>query len=237
MAHSRPSLDSPSPPPPPRRATMPIPIPASSKTALSSTTIPPTQIHRRSSGSSDSSTTSCERDHRVSSGGFAAFTSMSPSQFYGRSPDQRSPAGFSQPALFANYSFSSSTFPSSLFHFDNAYNNTRRPRRHSCDCISTPDSHDYTGYRPLSPRASASSSAVAAAADDAHSFVTCDHHHHRRQSVAVCFAPQDENAPCFEKGNRMVLEKPSKPNRRLSGHFARPPSPTGERILQGEFTF
>ncbi|KAK7203641.1 hypothetical protein BZA70DRAFT_282974 [Myxozyma melibiosi] len=214
------------PSPPPRRATVPIPIPIPISSSLSSATISASQVHRRRASFTG------DHDPRSPPALSALAGGMSPSQFYGRSPEQHSPAGFSQfhhhphPPFAANYSLTtaSSTFaPSSSL-------NHPAPDAFSRKSPEFPPSPTLSA----SPRSSFSSPSQP---EPQNHIVSCDHHHHRRQSVAVSFSPEAENAPCFERGNCMILEQGPSPGRRLSGRFARPPSPTGERILQGEFSF
>ncbi|KAK9469928.1 hypothetical protein V1512DRAFT_257349 [Lipomyces arxii] len=98
-------------------------------------------------------------------------------------------------------------------------------------------SHSHSHIWPPSPPSSNNSppdrsSYMTAPASEV---VMCDHHHHRRQSVAVKFKRQD-SAIVDDAKSYMVIEQHPR-ERRLSGHFARPPSPTGERILKGEISF
>ncbi|KAK9239996.1 hypothetical protein V1525DRAFT_424191 [Lipomyces kononenkoae] len=218
-----PPQSSPSSPSAKKSMPIPIPIPTGSKSALSQgTIISPTQIHRRASlpcwpppnsppGSTPAFSGIDQRRATTSN----AMMQFSPS-LYGCSPEQRSPAGFQrfQYPLAANFSLSSSVGsgkPNNSFGFP----------------PSPPSSVGSSAFANQSPTSPVSPD-----------YVVCDHHHHRRQSTAVRFRPQDNEPPHDDAHQPPATQDTSRRrDRRLSGGFARPPSPTGERILKGEVSF
>ncbi|KAJ8102282.1 hypothetical protein POJ06DRAFT_249259 [Lipomyces tetrasporus] len=226
MSSSSPSppRSSPSSPSSKKSMPIPIPIPTGSKTALTQgAIISPTQIHRRASlpcwpppNSPPQPGPSFRIDNRRATTTNAGVMQFSPS-LYGCSPDQHSPAGFQrfQYPFAANFSLASA-----------AGAGTAKPAQPRGFPPSPPSSAG-----PTSPNQSPTSSV-------APGYVVCDHHHHRRQSIAVRFRPQDNTNDSAVDDSRPAANNETRPrDRRLSGGFARPPSPTGERILQGEVSF
>ncbi|KAK9386766.1 hypothetical protein V1515DRAFT_603832 [Lipomyces mesembrius] len=218
MSSRSPPQSSPSSPSSKKSMPIPIPIPTGSKSALAQgAIISPTQIHRRASlpcwprPNSPPVVPSVAADHRRATTSNAVMQ-FSPS-LYGCSPDQRSPAGFQrfQYPFAANFCLASSAG-------------------------SAKHAHAH-GFPPSPPSSAGSTSPTQSPTSSvAPDYVVCDHHHHRRQSIAVRFQPQD-NDSAVDDARPAPNQDNRRRDRRLSGGFARPPSPTGERILKGEVSF
>ncbi|KAK9361855.1 hypothetical protein V1504DRAFT_450483 [Lipomyces starkeyi] len=197
---------------------IPIPIPTGSKSAVAQgAIISPTQIHRRASlpcwppPNSPPVVPSVGADQRRATTNNAVMQ-FSPS-LYGCSPDQRTPAGFQrfQYPFAANFSLASSAGSAKHAH--------------------------SLGFPPSPPSSAGSASPTQSPTSSVGpDYVVCDHHHHRRQSIAVRFRPQD-NDSAVDDTRTAPNQENRRRDRRLSGGFARPPSPTGERILKGEVSF
>ncbi|KAK9447109.1 uncharacterized protein V1518DRAFT_439149 [Limtongia smithiae] len=212
---------------------IPITIPLGEKSALAhNVMLSPTQTHHRRRASvpawpppsaSQHATAAAGDDYMLRRSTVADTASgvtsppfpISPS-LYGCSPEQYIPAGFKVQPPFMH---TCCRHPSSA-----STNNNVSPRT-----TPAPSSQDnFPVDAPLHP----------------YDVVYCDHHHHRRQSVAVRFlpptpqssGPEGMQANIADESLMMMFERWPK-ERRLSGHFARPPSPTGERILKGDVSF
>ncbi|KAK9371058.1 hypothetical protein V1509DRAFT_615649 [Lipomyces kononenkoae] len=219
-----------SPSSPAAKKSMPIPIPiptSSSKSALAQgAIISPTQIHRRASlpcwPPPNSPPAPAQQAFGIDQR--RATTSNAMMQFspslYGCSPEQRSPAGFQrfQYPLAANFSMSGN---------------------YGTGSANKPTNSAAFGFPPSPPSSVGSSASVQPSPTTSSispDYVVCDHHHHRRQSTAVRFRPQDSE-PTRDDSSPATTQESRRRDRRLSGGFARPPSPTGERILKGEVSF
>ncbi|KAK9326014.1 hypothetical protein V1517DRAFT_312439 [Lipomyces orientalis] len=227
MENTNSNRSSPSSPSSKKSMPIPIPIPTGSKTALTQgAIISPTQIHRRASLPCWPPPNSppqagppfgIDSNRRATTTNAAAAAMQFSPSLYGCSPDQHSPAGFQrfQYPFAANFSLASNAAASA------------KPSAQPRGFPPSPPS----SAGPTSPNQSPTSSV-------APGYVVCDHHHHRRQSMAVRFRPQDSSYESAVDDTRPAPNNEPRPrDRRLSGGFARPPSPTGERILQGEVSF
>ncbi|KAK9376751.1 uncharacterized protein V1513DRAFT_438029 [Lipomyces chichibuensis] len=223
MSSRSPPQSSPSSPSSKKAMPIPIPIPTGSKSALAQgAIISPTQIHRRASlpcwpppnSSSVVPSVGAPTDQRRATTTTTnnAVMQISPS-LYGCSPDQRSPAGFQR----FQYPFAPN------FNLASSAGSAKRARS--------------LGLPPSPPSSAGSTSPTQSPTSSvAPDYVVCDHHHHRRQSIAVRFRPQD-NDSAVDTTRLAPDQENRRRGRRLSGGFARPPSPTGERILKGEVSF
>ncbi|KAK9481020.1 hypothetical protein V1514DRAFT_317480 [Lipomyces japonicus] len=209
---------SPSPSATSKPIAIPLPTPRSSGSGvLPSATISPTQMHqRRSSMPSWAVNPSYASPNDGMKNMFDRRASAAAS-FLPGSPDRGA-------ILWTNAQYHTTENPPfSGFNFGSFGTN------------STPSKPSALPSPPMSPKSSLASPQSSVSHDQA--YVVCDHHHHRRASCAVQFLPPEQP---IEQGARMQITpdgKNSSTPRRMSGRFERRPSPTGERILKGEFSF